>query len=182
MLALMISPGPSNTLLFLAGADQGLRRAVRLLPVELAAFLATVVPLALAGRRLLQGWPGLTPAISLAAGLWVAWLALRLWRASGPSGRSAVTPGLLAVTTLMNPKALIFGLVLVPAGGATLGVFLTFAAVVSGVGLCWMTLGSTLALAGEARRTRVLSLLRRAAALWLWVVAALLIWRVVNPG
>ena len=43
-----LTPGPTNTLLFLSGAETSSARRLRLL-VVLAAYLATVVPLALVG-------------------------------------------------------------------------------------------------------------------------------------
>ena len=48
LLALLLTPGPTNTLMALAGAERGLGGAARLIPAEIAAYLAVTLPLALA--------------------------------------------------------------------------------------------------------------------------------------
>ena len=56
LLALLATPGPTNTLLALAGA-QRVRRPLMLPLVELAAYLATVVPLSIWGQHWLEATP-----------------------------------------------------------------------------------------------------------------------------
>jgi threonine/homoserine/homoserine lactone efflux protein len=53
ILALLLTPGPTNSLMLLAGAERGLLRASRLIPAELMGYLTTVVPLALVGQSVL---------------------------------------------------------------------------------------------------------------------------------
>jgi threonine/homoserine/homoserine lactone efflux protein len=171
ILLLLATPGPTNTLLFVAGGERG-ARALALVPAEVAGYLATVLPLGLAGAALVQAVPGLHAALALGAGLWVAWLAHALWRPQARAGGGRVTAGRVVLTTLLNPKALIFGLVLLPAGGAgaMAGHAALFAACVAGVGAAW-TLGGALVARGGAAPAR-LTLVRRGAAVWLAVVAA----------
>jgi len=45
--ALLLTSGPTNTLMGLAGASVGFGRALRLVPVEIGAYLLTTLPLAL---------------------------------------------------------------------------------------------------------------------------------------
>lgn len=179
ILALLMTPGPTNTLLFLGGAAGGLRAALRLVPAELAGYLLAVVPLALFGAPLLQALPGAQAMIALAAGLWVAWLAFRLW-AQPPGQAQAFRIGARAVlvTTLLNPKALIFGLVLLPAAPQmTTGIAL-FAALVAGVAVLWGAAGAWAGGRGPAGRGATdLPILRRAAALWLGALSLGLVLR-----
>lgn len=174
ILALLVTPGPTNTLMFLAGAERGLSRALRLIPAELAGYLLTVVPLALAGAPLLAGHPGARAALALAAGLWVAVLALRLWRLPR-AGRDVPEIGAAAVftTTLLNPKALIFGLVLLPHPENAAANIANFAAQVAAVAVLWQAGG---ALLGRGSGPRM-PLLRRAASLWLGGLSVMLVLR-----
>lgn len=172
--ALLLTPGPTNTLLFLAGSERGLAGAARLIPVELSGYLATVIPLTWIGSEVLQAWPGLRPAIAMLAGLWVAWLAVRLWHLPRPgtAAHRHVTAADVFVTTLLNPKALIFGLVLLPAAtlaqvAANIG---QFALQVTVVALLWAAGGA--AVARQAGSGRGVVILRRAASVWLGIVSA----------
>lgn len=167
ILLLLLTPGPTNTLMMLSGADRGLRASIRLIPVELAAYLCTVVPLTLLAHAASPMLAAMRPAIAIVAGLWVLWLALRLWTAAPTQGNAPfVSASRLFVTTLLNPKALIFGLVLLPATAPMQGLAL-FAALVVVVALVWIAIGQRLPLAAGSG----LGLMRRAAACWLAVLS-----------
>jgi threonine/homoserine/homoserine lactone efflux protein len=179
VLALLLTPGPTNSLMLLAGAERGLLRASRLIPAELAGYLATVIPLALVGQSVLDAWPGLRTAVALAAAVWVALLALRLWRLPDVTTGTTVTTRDLFVTTAMNPKALIFGLVLLPSPnqfGGNLGIF---AGLVVAVALLWASLGALLR-GGVFGQPRALFLLRRLASVVLGAMSVLLVVRGVS--
>lgn len=116
VLALLLAPGPTNTLTGLAGAQGGLARVLRLIPAELGGYLTTILPLALAGAELFGHWPAAAAALKLAAAVWVLFLAVRLWGVRSGEGQMALVDARrIYVTTMLNPKALIFGLVLLPA-------------------------------------------------------------------
>lgn len=179
VLALLLTPGPTNSLMLLAGAERGLMRASRLIPAELAGYLATVVPLALVGESVLQAWPGLRTAVVLAAAVWVASLALRLWRLPELAMEPTVSAKALLVTTALNPKALIFGLVLLPSGDHLAWNIGLFAGLVVVVALLWAGLGAMLR-GGASGQPRALFLLRRLASIFLAVMSVLLVWRGVS--
>lgn len=171
ILALLLTPGPTNTLMLLSGADRGLRASLPLVPVELAAYLCAVTPLVVLAQAAAPQMAALRPAIALVAGLWVLTLALRLWRkpAQTDGGRDAslVTPHRIFITTLLNPKALIIGLVLLP-GSALLPGLASFAALVVAVAILWIALGMRLP---RAQGAGLPDLVRRAAACWLAVLS-----------
>ncbi|MFG1477610.1 hypothetical protein V5F53_02975 [Xanthobacter sp. V4C-4] len=167
--ALLLTPGPTNTLLALSGATVGLKRAVRLMPAELLAYLLVTVPLALIGAELLAQWPHATRAVKLAAACWVAVLAVKLWRVeTAGTGAGTVTGRRVFVTTLLNPKALVIGLTLLPPGDAPAFAphLALFAGSVLMVATLWAGAGALL-----KRDAGLPPVLRRAAACWLALLA-----------
>jgi threonine/homoserine/homoserine lactone efflux protein len=170
---LLVTPGPTNTLLFLAGSERGTAAALRLIPAEVAGYLCSVLPLMLVGAALMARVPMAQPLITVLASVWVAVLAVRLYRLPEPGQTHIpVDAKLVFVTTLLNPKALIFGLVLLPGPTATTNL-LIFLAMVGLVATAWAAAG-----AGLQRRTgAAMPFLRRIAALWLVVVSATLMLR-----
>jgi threonine/homoserine/homoserine lactone efflux protein len=182
VLVLLVTPGPTNTLMALAGAERGWARAVRLIPAELGGYLTTTVPLALLGASLLDALPAAKTLVTLIAATWVLWLAVSMWRVPHASGADpTVTARRLAVTTLLNPKALIFGLVLLPASdwgrlGQNFGLFATE---VVAVAMAWALLGAVLRRPGGAQGT-LPAAWRRGASVWLGSLAVYLIGRVAG--
>lgn len=172
-LALLATPGPTNTLLFLSGAETSLRRALPRLVVVLAAYMATVIPLALAGQELLERWPLLRPVVAVAAGLWVARLAVKLWHPPAAGQTGTTGPAALAVTTLLNPKALVFGLVLLPSPDRLAANLTVFAAEVLAVSALWLGAGHLF----SGKGGNGTALMRRAAAVWMGVLSATLVLR-----
>lgn len=164
ILALLLTPGPTNTLVLLSAGERGFRATLRLIPAELLGYLSSVLPLLAFAHAASAQMDALRPAIALAAGLWVLALALRLWqRPDARAEAPMVTARQLYVTTFLNPKGLIFGLVLLPTAPAAASVPL-FAGLVVAVALVWAGLGCRLPLGAQSRLAPVL---RRAAACWL---------------
>lgn len=176
VLLLLLTPGPTNSLVLVAGAERGYLGAMRLIPAELAGYVLTVLPLALAGAAYLDGHAGVKNGVTLAAGAWVAVLAVRLWRAPDVvTDQTSVGARELFVTTALNPKALIFGLVLLPSPerlGLNIGIFAVQVVVVAAL---WAGIG-----AGFRRgsgQPRALFVLRRLASVWLAAISLVLIAR-----
>lgn len=181
-LGLLLTPGPTNTLIALSGAERGWTRALRLIPAELAGYLLATVPLALVGARLLETLPTLRTAITLGAALWVLWLAVAMWRPPlvGP-GAPTVTVLRVFATTLLNPKTLVFGLVLLPAAEAARQVanFALFALLIASVAAGWAALGAGLRRSSPDDES-LPPMWRRAASLWLGALAVFLFGRAVG--
>ncbi|WP_151717843.1 hypothetical protein [Gemmobacter serpentinus] len=180
-LALLLAPGPTNTLMGVAGAQGGMRHVLHLLPAELLGYLATILPLLLLGAGVLAQYPQLVSALTLASAIWVMVLALRLWGQQVRGGAdTAITLRRVFVTTLLNPKALIFGLVLLPdpASPDILSRLGLFCLMVSGVAMVWGGAG-VLAQAGLGGAARV-QVIQRCAALWLAIVSITLIAGVIR--
>jgi threonine/homoserine/homoserine lactone efflux protein len=170
---LLITPGPTNTLLAIAGAERGALQAIRLIPAELLGYLTTVIPLTLLGAGLLDAAPQLRPAITGVAAVWVMWLAVSMMRTSAAlrAGTTLVSARHVFITTLLNPKALIFGLVLLPAETGVWWNIANFAGQVVIVATLWATLGMIMARAGQGGRPGLPDWFRRMAAAWLAIVS-----------
>lgn len=166
--ALLLTPGPTNTLLALAGAERGWTGALRLVPVEAAAYGLVTLPLSLAGHTLLSEDGPFRMALTLIAAVWVAFLALRLWQvpageAMGPRSRGALK---LFTTTLCNPKGFIVGLVLLPSQPSVPVAAAAFAGILCAVSVIWTGLGSVM-----AGGVSLMPIVRRACAGWLGILA-----------
>jgi len=141
-LVLLIVPGPTNALLALSGAQGGLRAGFRLTLVALGAYLAVVGPLTFLGAGLAQSAPQLMLALRLAAAFWVIRLAVKLWRLPEPGvAPHRVRLHEVAITTLLNPKGLIFGLVILPKTATPLPGLVVFALAVILASAVWLALG-----------------------------------------
>lgn len=175
VLALLLAPGPTNTLMGLAGAQKGLRGIWRLLPAELLGYLTTIVPAAWFGAMMIERWPFATVALKLVAAAWMMYLAIGLWQSrTAERDNDAVTAKRIYLTTALNPKALVFAFVLLPqtSDAQFLSKLFVFCLTAAGVALLWATLGAfTRAKAGGSRR---LTLIRRTASIWLVVVSGTL--------
>ena len=179
ILVLLLTPGPTNSLVLLAGVERGFTGAMRLVPAEIAGYLLAVGPLALVGATILDGETGLRSALTLAAGAWVAVLAVRLWRIPvATEGERSVGARALFVTTALNPKSLIFGLVLLPSPdrlGLNLALFVGLVIMVAAL---WAAAGSVLR--KGAGQPHALFMLRRLASVWLAAISVVLIARGVG--
>lgn len=148
-LALLATPGPTNTLLATAGAEAGLRRSLPLLAAEVGGYLLGILLL----RFVLGAFATDRPAfLHLLHGLiaaYLAYLALSLWRhgaSSAPSGRS-VTFDRVFVTTLLNPKAIIFAFTILPASDDLVSLLPWLVALAGQImlaGFAWTAAGSAL--------------------------------------
>ncbi|TPP09494.1 hypothetical protein [Rhizobium glycinendophyticum] len=151
VLLLLLTPGPTNTLLAVAGAARGLKDALPLVGAELAGYLITISTLVFLAAPILAGQPMAALIVKLASTVWVLLLAIRLW-SNPPTVDDPGAIGALGVfvTTFLNPKGLVIGLALMPPaltgipGGfaAPLPYLALFSALVVLVALSWLTFGA----------------------------------------
>lgn len=182
ILGLLLTPGPTNTLMGLAGALSGFRRMTRLIPAEVLGYLSTILPLAFMGQGILAAVPVAGHGITLAAAAWVMLLAVRLWgRGSLAQAGGPITARRVYVTTVLNPKALIIALVLLPAPDADQFPprLAMFCAATVAVALIWGGAGS-FARRGSGAQGRM-QVIQRAASVWLALVSVMLVAGLVRP-
>ena len=180
-LGLLLTPGPTNTLMGLAGASAGLRRVARLLPAEILGYLTTILPLAFMGHSLLADFPVVAQATKLAAAAWVMILAVKLWgHGSLAQAGGDITARRVYATTVLNPKALIIALVLLPSLDAPefAGRLALFCMTAASVAMIWGGAGC-LAQRGQGGMGRM-GVIQRAASVWLALVSVMLVAGVVR--
>lgn len=146
-LLVLITPGPTNTVLAASGAAMGLRRAwIMPLAGGLGYLFAVSAFFALAA--LLAGNQAASAIVRLLAAAWLVDSAFRLWNrpfAEMPSARQDAFWRVF-VTTVVNPKAMLIGTVLVPATsvGAPAPWIASSAGLAILAGLAWVLLGALL--------------------------------------
>jgi threonine/homoserine/homoserine lactone efflux protein len=176
----LIAPGPTNTLIGLTGATKGMGRAARLIPAELAGYLTSILPFAALGARFSAYWPQAAVAMKISASIWLLILAMRLWKTEKSAEEPAsLGPVRIYVTTALNPKALLFALVLLPAWGdpqfpGRLGLFCMM---VASVAMLWGSAGVFLKMADGTGHN--LPIVRQVASGWLAVLSVTLATSVV---
>ncbi len=149
-LALLLTPGPTNTLLLIGGATNGLKRSLWLPPAEMLGYLAAIHILAFSIGSFVHQSPVAQLTLRLVLALYLAWLALRLWRSPQTSlPEQVVTPGRVFLVTLLNPKALIFAFIIMPplsAGrwAAAVPYLIALCGLIAAASLCWISLGAAI--------------------------------------
>ena len=152
VLLILGTPGPTNTLLATSGGTAGFRRSLPLVPAETAGYLISILTIGLAIGPVIASAPAVATGLRLAVGAYLVWLAAKLWR-QGAVDLSAVpvTPRQIFVTTLLNPKALVFALGVIPFGTAVWWPYLLgFVGLLVSVALCWIAVGAALGRAAGA--------------------------------
>lgn len=149
ILALLVVPGPTNSLLWASGALRGMRASLPLLAAELCGYLVGVGGWRLLGEGLLRAAPQLGAALKLLVAAYLLWLAWKLWRHAGETtaGPRAVGPLQVFGATLLNPKGAVFAFGVFPhfAGvSAALPYVALFIATVPGIGSLWIAFGHSL--------------------------------------
>ncbi|WGS54673.1 LysE family translocator [Paraburkholderia sp. D15] len=152
IVVVLITPGPTNTLLAAAGLRQGLRRSWPLIVAELCGYL---VAISVWGHFLVQAdhaLPWLPSLLRVAAGLYIAYLAVDMWRAAvalPDSTQRSIGMRTLFVATLLNPKGLLFAGTIFPAVAfahlpAYLFAMSIFACLLVPIALAWIAFGAAL--------------------------------------
>lgn len=152
VLLILGTPGPTNTLLATAGGTVGFRRALPMLPAEAAGYLIAILTIGLVLGPVLAAQPWVAAGLRLAVGGYLLWLAAKLWRRGAVDLSAApVRPRQVFVTTLLNPKALVFALGVIPFGAERWWPYLLgFLGLLSVVALGWIAIGAALGRAAGA--------------------------------
>ena len=173
---ILATPGPTNALLASAGGTAGGRRPWGLIAAELVGYGLAITGLRLAGAPAIAAFPALAPALRLILAVYLLFLGCCLWRHDvAADTRGVVSPGRVFVTTLLNPKAVIFAFALFPEGrtGADLLAWaLGFAAVVVVCASGWYFVGESARRLGGAPAARLLPRLASAVLIFFAVFVA----------
>jgi threonine/homoserine/homoserine lactone efflux protein len=148
-LSLLATPGPTNTLLATSGAAAGVRSSLPLLGAEVLGYVLSILTLTLLVGPLIATVPAFGLALRAVVVIYLVMLAIDVWRRGPAAGddKGPVTLLRVFVTTLLNPKAIIFAFTILPQD-ADATRLLTWLAVLAMqiviVGGCWIATGATL--------------------------------------
>ncbi|MDB5367659.1 MAG: Lysine exporter protein [Rhodospirillales bacterium] len=142
----LLTPGPTNTLLLVGGATRGFKAALPLLVAESCAYVISISVLALVIGPIAAASPAINWTLRIAAGLYLAYLAQRLWRALPVQDGTPQTVRLRHVftTTLVNPKGVIFAIGFAPHVDSLVAFLAGFVAVCMATASGWIFLGAVL--------------------------------------
>jgi threonine/homoserine/homoserine lactone efflux protein len=143
-------PGPTNSLLFVSGATRGLRASLSLPFAELTAYLISLSMLLLVVGPAAKGHTTVGQLLRVLCSMYLAQMAVWLWRSGTPlvdAGHPITFPRVF-LTTLVNPKNLLFAFVIFPAPQVGFSTMLPcwagFAAICAAAGYGWVAAGALL--------------------------------------
>lgn len=144
---ILLTPGPTNTILAASGAAMGLRHA-RLLPLAEALGYALAIAFFLAIADLLTNVPQALPMLKGVAAVWLVVSARNLWSLPVVPDMPEQTSAFRRVflTTLLNPKAMLVGTISIPAlmPDAPATGLVAFISLSTIAGFAWTSLGTAL--------------------------------------
>jgi len=146
---LLLTPGPTNTLLAAGGALMGARRALPLISAELAGYTVAIVTLETFVAPLVDAVPWVRLALRVGCALYLAYTAWLIWNAPQGVGPGAITWRRVFLATLSNPKALVFVFVMLPPRSIGLAEMvqpygMALLALVALAGSAWVLLGAAI--------------------------------------
>lgn len=149
---ILLSPGPTNTLLLASATRIGIFRSMPLLSAELGGYLIAILTIeAVLGDALRASALAMT-VLRVISAAYLLFLAVRTWTARAAGTAALVSWPQVFVTTVFNPKALLFAAILLPLPAPQQARFLwEFAALVPLVGALWICAGHGLVRIGGLR-------------------------------
>ncbi|WP_180081571.1 MULTISPECIES: LysE family translocator [unclassified Acinetobacter] len=153
VITILLTPGPTNTLLASSGIQVGLRKSFRLIPAEAFGYLISITLWGFLIGKISVHLPLLPTILKLFSAGYILFLALRLWRTATVS-ENFIQKGIRArelfVATLLNPKALLFASAIFPAIAWTnpqyyVAHMLVFLFLIVPIAFFWTFIGSVLA-------------------------------------
>jgi threonine/homoserine/homoserine lactone efflux protein len=179
VLALLATPGPTNTLLATSGASAGFGRSWYLIFAEMIGYAISVTTLALIVGPVVRTSHELSVALRIVCALFLFYSAWKLWRegAAALTSDKPVSFRRVLVATMLNPKGIVFAFVIVPhlhlgeltAAMPYMGALMAAIALIGGA---WIAGGAVLRAGARASFSPAFA--RRAGAVVLCVFAALI--------
>jgi len=186
VIVILLTPGPTNTLLAAAGLAQGLWRAVPLVAFELAGYLLAISGWGVFLTSIEQYYPWVGTAVRVACSGYLIYLAVQIWRSTNETPRTTsrtISPMAVFTTTLLNPKGLLFASTIFPShafdnGQTYVAAMALFACAVVPIGAAWVAIG---AVVGSGRVIAMDPVkLQRVFALVIGVFSATIAWTTVR--
>ena len=147
VITILLTPGPTNTLLASSGIQVGVRKSLRLIPAESIGYLVSISIWGLIVGTVSNQFPILPIFLKLLSALYIIFLAIKLWKTADIEASyhlPTIRARELFCATLLNPKALLFASAIFPGNNylAHIGMFLIL---IVPIALFWTFIGSVLA-------------------------------------
>ncbi|WP_173912755.1 LysE family translocator [Acinetobacter sp. Marseille-Q1618] len=152
IVTILLTPGPTNTLLASSGIQVGVRKSLSLIPAEaLGYFISITIWGALIGS-LAKQFPMIPIILKLFSAAFIIYLAFKLWHKAQPHQdytQATISAKALFCATLLNPKALLFASAIFPSFvwhnlSAYISHMLTFLILIIPIAFFWIFLGKKL--------------------------------------
>lgn len=153
VVTILLTPGPTNTLLASSGIQVGVRKSLRLIPAESIGYLVSISIWGLIIGTVSNQFPILPIFLKLLSALYIIFLAIKLWKTADIEASyhlPTIRARELFCATLLNPKALLFASAIFPSSAwLTLNNYLVhigmFLILIVPIALFWTFIGSILA-------------------------------------
>ena len=150
---ILLTPGPTNTLLASSGVQVGLRKSVKLIPAEVFGYVISISAWGMLIGKVSTTLPLLPPILKLLSACYVIFLAIKLWHTANQEvelNQPTIRTRELFCATLLNPKALLFASAIFPVvAWSDFHIYLihmiAYLALITPIALFWIFLGSLLA-------------------------------------
>lgn len=117
VMAILLTPGPTNTLLASSGIQVGIRKSLQLIPAEAFGYLISITIWGVIIGTVSKQFPIIPTILKLFSAGYILFLALKLWRTASKEenfNQATIRARELFVATLLNPKALLFASAIFP--------------------------------------------------------------------
>ncbi|QER40365.1 LysE family translocator [Acinetobacter suaedae] len=153
VVTILLTPGPTNTLLASSGVQVGVRKSLLLIPAEAIGYIIAISAWGLLIGTVSTTLPLLPTLLKLLSAAYITFLAIKLWRTADQKvtlNQSTIRPKELLYATLLNPKALLFASAIFPASSWTnqeiyLTHMSTFVGLIIPIAMFWIVVGAALA-------------------------------------
>jgi len=150
---ILLTPGPTNTLLASSGVQVGLRKSVKLIPAEVLGYVISISAWGVLIGKVSTTLPLLPPILKLLSACYIIFLAIKLWHTANQEvelNQPTIRTRELFCATLLNPKALLFASAIFPvAAWSDFHIYfihmMAYLALITPIALFWIFLGSLLA-------------------------------------
>ena len=153
VITILLTPGPTNTLLASSGILVGLRKSLLLIPAEAVGYIIAITAWGMLIGKVSATLPLLPIFLKLLSAAYIVFLAIKLWRTANQDvvlNQPTIRPKELLCATLLNPKALLFASAIFPAAAwKSQDIYMahmsTFVGLILPIALFWISVGAMLA-------------------------------------
>ena len=150
VVTILLTPGPTNTLLASSGIQVGIRKSLNLIPADALGYFISISVWGLIIGTVAKQFPTVPTILKLFSAGYILFLALKLWRTANRDenfNQASIRARELFVATLLNPKALLFASAIFPTyvwqnASAYVSHMLCFLLLIVPIAFFWTFIGS----------------------------------------